>query len=104
MKEPRRILVIGGTRLLGLALVKRLIAMMYQVTVISRNAERCPVGAECILADRNVGISYLKGRKFHLTFDFIAFKEQDPRDVFDAFDPVLQATFQEGEGIVCDSR
>ena len=87
MKEPRRILVIGGTRLLGLALVKRLISMKCDVTVISRHAERCPVGIECIMADRNLGISSLKGRKFSLTLDFIAYNEQGPREVFNALDP-----------------
>jgi nucleoside-diphosphate-sugar epimerase len=76
-----KILVIGGTRLLGLALVRALLAAGHRATVVSRRAEKCPEGVECLLGDRQAGLRQLAGRKFDLTFDFIAYYSLAPQQV-----------------------
>lgn len=83
------VLVIGGTRLLGLALVKQCIAANQKVTVLSRHPEKCPEGVECIGAEREEGLARLGGRKFDVTIDFIAYDEKAPTQVFNFIDPGL---------------
>ena len=77
-----KILVIGGTRLLGLALVRALLAAGHRVTVVSRRAENCPEGVECLKGDRQEGLRQLAGSKFDATFDFIAYDSLAPQQVF----------------------
>jgi nucleoside-diphosphate-sugar epimerase len=77
-----KILVIGGTRLLGLALVKALVAARHHVTVVSRRAENCPPGVESLPGDRQEGLRQLAGRRFDATFDFIAYDGLAPPQVF----------------------
>lgn len=77
-----KILVIGGTRLLGLALVRALLAERHSVTVVSRRAENCPEGIECLQGDRQEGLRRLGGDKFDATFDFIAYDSLAPQQVF----------------------
>jgi len=82
------ILVIGGTRLLGLTLVKQLLAANNNITVLSRHPEKCPVGVvECIGAEREEGLIQLSGREFDMTVDFIAYDEVAPTQVFNCFNP-----------------
>lgn len=76
-----KILVIGGTRLLGLALVRALVAAGHRVTVVSRRAARCPESVECLLGDRQAGLRQLAGSKFDVTFDFIAYDTLAPQQV-----------------------
>ncbi len=77
-----KILVIGGTRLLGLALVRALLAARHHITVVSRRAENCPEGVEVLQGDRQAGLGKLAGRKFDATFDFIAYDSLAPGQVF----------------------
>lgn len=77
-----KILVIGGTRLLGLALVRALLAELHSITVVSRHAENCPEGVECLKGDRQEGLRKLAGSKFDATFDFIAYDSTAPQQVF----------------------
>jgi nucleoside-diphosphate-sugar epimerase len=77
-----KILVIGGTRLLGLALVRALVAGGHSVTAVSRRAENCPEGVECLTGDRQDGLRNLAGRKFDATLDFIAYDSLAPQQVF----------------------
>lgn len=81
-----KILVIGGTRLLGLALVRALLAAGHHVTVVSRRAENCPEGVECLKGDRQEELGRLAGGKFEATFDFIAYDSPAPRQVFAEID------------------
>lgn len=81
------ILVIGGTRLLGLNLVKHLLTTDNNITVLSRHPEKCPVGVECIGMEREEGLVQLSGRKFDMTLDFIAYDESAPTQVFNCFNP-----------------
>lgn len=81
------ILVIGGTRLLGLSLVKHLLVSNNNVTVLSRHPEKCPSGAECVGAEREEGLSQLAGRKFDITIDFIAYDVQAPTQVVNFLNP-----------------
>ena len=81
------ILVIGGTRLLGLAVVKQLLLANNNVTVLSRHPEKCPSGVECIGAERVEGLVQVTGRKFDVTIDSIAYDEQAPTQVFNCFNP-----------------
>lgn len=48
-----KVLVIGGTRLLGRSLVKRFLSAGHNVTVLSHRPEKCAAGAECIDAERS---------------------------------------------------
>jgi nucleoside-diphosphate-sugar epimerase len=77
-----KVLVIGGTRLLGLALVRALLAAGHNVTVVSRRAENCPEHVACLLGDRQEGLHKLAGSKFDATFDFIAYGSGAPEQVF----------------------
>lgn len=77
-----KILVIGGTRLLGLALVRALLAEGHRVTVVSRRAEKCPESVECLIGERQEGLRQLAGSKFDVTFDFIAYDSRAPQQVF----------------------
>jgi nucleoside-diphosphate-sugar epimerase len=77
-----KILVIGGTRLLGLALVRALLSERHSVTVVSRRAKKCPEGVECLIGDRQEGLRKLAGSKFDATFDFIAYDSLAPEQVF----------------------
>jgi nucleoside-diphosphate-sugar epimerase len=68
-----KVLVIGGTRLLGLSVVHRLLESQHLVTVLSRRPENCPSGARCIGADRTVGLASLAGESFDMVIDFVAY-------------------------------
>jgi nucleoside-diphosphate-sugar epimerase len=81
------ILVIGGTRLLGLAVVKQLAAAGHSITVLSRQPKRCPGGVECIGADRIDGLNRLSGRTFDATIDFLGYDKAAPEQVFGKLDP-----------------
>ena len=81
------ILVIGGTRLLGLAVVKQLLLANNIVTVLSRHPEKCPSGVECVGSGREEGLIQLAGRKFDITIDFIAYDAQALTQVFNCCNP-----------------
>lgn len=81
------VLVIGGTRLLGLALVKQLLAADHKVTVLTHHPEKCTAGVECIGAEREKGLTNLGGRRFDVTMDFIAYDEKAPTQVFNSIYP-----------------
>lgn len=81
------ILVIGGTRLLGLAMVKKLLLANHNVTVLSHRPEKCPSGAECIAMERSEGLIQMTGRKFDITIDFIAYDNLAPTQAFNCIHP-----------------
>lgn len=68
-----RILVIGGTRLLGLSVVRHLLGAQHLVTVLSRRVENCPHAATCLGMDRGQGLDRLAGESFDFVIDFLAY-------------------------------
>lgn len=81
-----RVLVIGGTRLLGRSLVKRLLSAGHNVTVLSHRPEKCAAGAECIDAERSQGLKKLSGRVFDFTFDFLAYDGKTTAEALENID------------------
>jgi nucleoside-diphosphate-sugar epimerase len=68
-----KILVLGGTRLLGLAVVNRLVSGGHEVTVVSRRSGRMANGARSIVAERSVGLTKIAVHDFDLVIDFLAY-------------------------------
>lgn len=77
------ILVLGGTKLLGRVLVKNLISLGNNVTIISRSAENIPTGVIPIIKDRSEALITLKGKHFDVIFDFIGFDDKSVCEVFE---------------------
>jgi 2'-hydroxyisoflavone reductase len=75
-----RVLVIGGTRSLGAAVVRNLVAAGCAVTVLSRNrTQRCP-GATYVVAERSAGLATLADQVFDVVLDFIAYDSDAVRE------------------------
>src|SRR5262245_64175567 len=87
--DPRRVLVVGGSRFIGYALVWRLLARGDRVTLFNRGRTPDPFGdrVERILGDRT-GPDFarrLAGRSFDAVVDFLAFRGSDVEAVLEAF-------------------
>ncbi|MGH7149223.1 MAG: NAD-dependent epimerase/dehydratase family protein [Planctomycetota bacterium] len=85
----RRVLVVGGTRFLGYALVWRLLAAGHRVTVFNRGRTPDPFEGRVdrILGDRT-GPDFadrLSGRRFDAVVDFLAFHASDVEAALEAF-------------------
>ena len=81
----RKILFIGGTRLLGKRIVERFIeGRNFEVTVLSRRAVVYATG-ECnrVCADRSEGLRQLAGKEFDMIVDFIAYDDKAVKEVLD---------------------
>jgi nucleoside-diphosphate-sugar epimerase len=68
-----KVLVIGGTRLLGRSVVRHLVESEHWVTVVSRRAANCSAGATYLGMDRSVGLDNLEGESFDIVVDFLAY-------------------------------
>ena len=77
-----RVLIIGGTKLLGKEVVKELIKNNEDVTVISRNGNELINGVKYITKEKTAGLSDLNGQDFDCVIDFIAYDENSYQDVF----------------------
>ncbi|WP_338462502.1 NAD-dependent epimerase/dehydratase family protein [Synechococcus elongatus IITB7] len=66
-----RILIIGGSRFIGVALVRQLLAAGHEVTVLNRGSRPAPTGVEQLVGDRHdpLTLAQLKGRSFDVIFD-----------------------------------
>ena len=84
-----KILVLGGTRFIGRALVERLLAAGHRVTVASRRVENAPVGAETVGGERKTLLAKLRHRVFDATMDFICYDRDGPDHVLEAMQPGL---------------
>ncbi|WP_420386061.1 hypothetical protein [Roseivirga sp.] len=72
-----RVLIVGGTRLLGKSLVDHLVGLdEYAVTVLSRRAGIFSSSCRTIVSDRDKGIDLLKGEYFDWIIDFIAYDDK----------------------------
>lgn len=82
-----RILVLGGTRFVGRAIVDEAVARGHEVTVFHRGRSATPDGAAAILGDRNGDLSGLGGGRWDVVVDVSGYL---PRQVRSAAS-VLQA-------------
>ncbi|HEU4456708.1 MAG TPA: NAD-dependent epimerase/dehydratase family protein [Longimicrobium sp.] len=85
-----QILVIGGTRFIGPAVVRRLIAVGHEVAVLHRGRTRAdlPAGAEEVLADREELLSLapqIRALAPRVVLDMIPYTEDDARGVMETF-------------------
>ncbi len=84
-------LVIGGSRFVGLPLVKLLQANQYDVTVLNRGNrnEHLPPGTRTIACDRTDAAALqaeLAGRRFNVVFDIVAYRPGDTAALLAALD------------------
>ena len=68
-----KVLVIGGTRLLGLAVVRRLVEGGHGVTVLSRRAAFSSPAVTYIGMDRGAGLVRLGDESFDVAIDFLGY-------------------------------
>jgi nucleoside-diphosphate-sugar epimerase len=80
-----RVLVVGGTRFLGLHVVWRLLALGHAVTLFNRGTRADPFGArvERARGDRTAGDlgRWLRGRRFDAVVDLAAYEARDAEEV-----------------------
>lgn len=76
-----RILIIGGTRLLGKAVVGELHLAGHDLTVLSRAIGSTPSGVRFLRYEREDGLRQLDGSRFDLVLDFLAYDGPAVRDV-----------------------
>ena len=84
-------LVIGGSRFIGLPLVKLLLKGQYAVTVLNRGSanDRLPAGVETIACDRTDAAALkaaLAGRRFRVVFDSVAYRPEHTAALLAAID------------------
>lgn len=82
-----QILVLGGTRFTGRALVECLLDAGHRVTIGSRRPQAAPAGAATIAGERAHILDQLGDRVFEATIDFICYTADGPHQVYDAIDP-----------------
>lgn len=70
-----RVLILGGTRFLGLRVAEVLLNLGHDLVVLSRRPGGAPVGACHICADREIGLAKLEGSYFDLVLDFICYDD-----------------------------
>jgi nucleoside-diphosphate-sugar epimerase len=78
------ILVLGGTRFVGRTTAKLLVGQGHAVTVASRRRENVPTGATCVIGERPALVAELRGRRFDIVLDFIAYDETAPQHLLSA--------------------
>lgn len=68
-----KILILGGTRFIGLSVLKRCMEQGYDITYLSRRCLTDTEGPKVILGERQDVIHQLKGRNFDVAIDFSAY-------------------------------
>lgn len=82
-----KVLVLGGTRFTGKAVVQRLAAAEHDVTVISRRKNQHYDGVKYETAERLAGLERLRGTKFDACLDFICYDAECVTTVFENINP-----------------
>ncbi|MGW1178913.1 NAD-dependent epimerase/dehydratase family protein [Kitasatospora sp. NPDC002543] len=84
-----RILVIGGTRFIGLHFAEAALAAGHEVTVVHRGRTGSGLlpDATHLIADRDADLSALRGRSWDATVDFCAYYPRQVRELAAALDP-----------------
>lgn len=85
-----KVLVVGGTRLLGRSVVRHLLASAHLVTVLSRRTDACPAEARCLGMDRRAGLALLSRESFDVVIDFLAY---DGAAVAEALSAIPDASY-----------
>ena len=80
LAKGNKILVIGGTRLLGLSVVKRLVYSGFNVTVISRRSDKKLAGVTYVVAERLEGLRKISSINFDVVFDFLAYDSRSVKE------------------------
>ena len=75
------ILVLGGTRFLGMRVMKELTKKEHQITVVSRRGGTTTYNSSIICAEREIGLKILEGKYYDLVLDFICYKSKDIVDI-----------------------
>lgn len=82
-----RVLLLGGSGLLGAPAARALLAAGHAVAVLARGRRGVPAGVESLVADRRADdpsfATALRGRHFDLTVDFLAYVASDVARVLD---------------------
>lgn len=82
--SAQRILLLGGSGLLGEPTARALRGAGHAVTVLTRGVRSVPEGVEVLVADRRGDpAGALAGREFDLTVDFLAYTDADVARLFD---------------------
>ncbi|MGW7446297.1 NAD-dependent epimerase/dehydratase family protein [Kitasatospora sp. NPDC054795] len=84
-----RILVIGGTRFIGLHFAEAALAAGHEVTVLHRGRSGAGLlpDATHLIADRDADLSALRGRSWDATVDLCAYFPRQVRELAAALDP-----------------
>lgn len=82
-----KVLVLGGTRFIGKAVVRRLAELGDEVIVVSRRPGQSPEGVRFEIGERSSGLERLRGSVFDACLDFICYTAEDIAPVFDNIDP-----------------
>jgi nucleoside-diphosphate-sugar epimerase len=83
-----KILVMGGTRFVGVALTKLLVAQGHEVVIFNRGNKPAPAGVEVILGDRTDALQLkekLADRHFDVVFDNNGRELEDTKPLVDIF-------------------
>lgn len=84
---PTRVLLVGGSGLIGAPAARALLAAGHDVTVLTRGQRAVPTGAEALAADRQDPDSLaraLSGRRFDMTVDLLGYTAADVLALLDA--------------------
>ncbi len=82
-----KVLVLGGTRFTGKAVVRHLAEGGHKVTVISRRPGKDNDRIRYVTGERDTGLARLRGSVFDACLDFICYDADQVRPVFDNLDP-----------------
>ena len=81
-----RVLILGGSGLLGAPTTRALLARGHDVTVVTRSTRPVPEGASALVADRGDDAALaaaLGGRQFEVALDLLAYDARDVERLFE---------------------
>lgn len=89
--EAMRILVMGGTRFIGVYLTKQLVALGHDVVLFNRGKRPAPVaGVTTIVGDRTTDLAKLAGESFDVIFDNNGRELADTQPLVELFQGEIQ--------------